>query len=413
MDGVSMVEKKVAGSVGGKFRERFPKGSLDELIDEKVETPIEQTISKITGGRPISGKLCIVMNILFIIAVVATGVQFVLYTVRFLAAAPSLSVPSIIFSFVYLGLLLMNAGGGIALIVYDFNTYMDRSRIVARVTEVTLVLSFLLSVVVSGIDPIELVFVFQFACLVFFQIYTDDALARNHTFRAPWEKDTSADRKEYIPLNFFHIFWIFVICCVIGLIIEAVYHAIVFGGYQDRAGLLWGPFSPIYGFGGTLMTVALNRFWNKSKLMVFLVSGFIGAAFEFLTSYFMEVSFGIVAWDYSGTFLNIQGRTNFAFFCAWGLLGLVWIRLLLPDVLKIVDAIPLKLRTVATIVFAVFMLIDCVMTLTTIDCWYQRVAGATPTTPIEQFCAVHFDDAAMADRFQTMDLDPSRADRIG
>ena len=47
-------------------------------------------------------------------------------------------------------------------------------------------------------------------------------------------------------------------CCVLGLMIETAYHFLVVnpGHYQDRAGLLFGPFSPIYGFGAVLMTVA-------------------------------------------------------------------------------------------------------------------------------------------------------------
>ena len=61
--------------------------------------------------------------------------------------------------------------------------------------------------------------------------------------------------KGYIELNFFNLFWVFLVSSVIGLGIETVYHFILFGEYQDRAGLLFGPFSPIYGFGGVLLGV--------------------------------------------------------------------------------------------------------------------------------------------------------------
>ena len=53
-------------------------------------------------------------------------------------------------------------------------------------------------------------------------------------------------KKGFITLNFFNLFWIFVVCCVLGLIIEVLFHFALYHEYQDRAGLLFGPFSPIY-----------------------------------------------------------------------------------------------------------------------------------------------------------------------
>ena len=51
--------------------------------------------------------------------------------------------------------------------------------------------------------------------------------------------------RGFIELDFFNLFWVFVVCCVLGLIIETVYHMVVVdpGVYQDRAGMLYGPFS--------------------------------------------------------------------------------------------------------------------------------------------------------------------------
>ena len=78
----------------------------------------------------------------------------------------------------------------------------------------------------------------------------------------------------YIKLNYFNLFWVFFVCSVLGLILEEVWHMVVVdpGVYQDRAGMLFGPFSPIYGFGAVLMTMALNRFYKKNPLIIFLVS---------------------------------------------------------------------------------------------------------------------------------------------
>ena len=159
--------------------------------------------------------------------------------------------------------------------------------------------------------------------------------------------------------------------------------------------MLFGPFSPIYGFGALLMTIALNRFHDKPVWVIFLVSAVIGGAFEYFTSWIMEFSFGIRAWDYSGTFLSIDGRTNFVFMVMWGVLGVAWIRLLLPQLLKLINLIPWNWRYGVTAVCAALMLLDGVMTIQSIDCWYGRMAGKAPDTPIERFYAEHFDNDYM------------------
>ena len=228
-------------------------------------------------------------------------------------------------------------------------------------------------------------------------------------------RDTSG--KGYITLNFFNIFWVFVICCVLGLIIEVIWHMVVVdpGHYQDRAGLLYGPVSPIYGVGAVLMTVALNRFHDKNPVLIFVVAGVIGGAFEFFVSWFMEVAFGIVAWDYSGTFLNIDGRTNFMFMCMWGVLGLVWVKFALPIMLKIVNMIPWNWRYAVTTVCTVLMAIDCVLTLASFDCWFQREAGTmdyNDPSAIVQFCNENYGNDYMANRFQSMTIDPNNASRV-
>lgn len=217
----------------------------------------------------------------------------------------------------------------------------------------------------------------------------------------------------YIELDFFNLFWIFVIASVAGVVIESVYHVLVvdFGHYEDRAGLLWGPFSPIYGFGALLMTLALNRFHNAPIPVVFLVSAVIGGAFEYFVSWFMEYAFGAVAWDYTGTFLNINGRTNFMFMCMWGALGVVWVRLALPALLHTVNLIPWRWRYSITAVCAALMILNGVMTLVALDCWYSRLSGIAPENALEQFCAEHFDNQWMEERFESMSIDPDIAHR--
>ena len=49
------------------------------------------------------------------------------------------------------------------------------------------------------------------------------------------------------------------------------------------------------------------------------------------------------------------------------------------------------------------------MTLQSLDCWYERLSGSTADTPIEAFYAKHFDNEYMAERFQSMTINPDNA----
>ncbi|WP_346696858.1 putative ABC transporter permease [Thermophilibacter mediterraneus] len=229
--------------------------------------------------------------------------------------------------------------------------------------------------------------------------------------------------RGFIELDFFNLFWVFVVCSVLGLAIEVVYHMVVVdpGVYQDRAGMLFGPFSPIYGVGAVLMTVALNRFYRANPIVIFLVSAVIGGLFEASVSWFMQVGFGAVAWDYSGSTIFglfpdpvavlFAGRTSTLFMCMWGALGFVWIKLCLPWLLKLINLIPWQARYSVTTVCAALMLVNAVMTLQSLECWYQRESGLAPSSPVEEFYAEHYDNEYMANRFQSMTITPENSAR--
>lgn len=219
--------------------------------------------------------------------------------------------------------------------------------------------------------------------------------------------------KGYIALDFFNIFWLFTIASIGGLAIETVYHlALYHGELQDRAGLLWGPFSPIYGCGAVLVTVCLNRLWKANPFLIFCASAVIGGAFEYATSWFMEVAFGITAWDYTGQWLSIDGRTSGKYMFFWGLIGVFWVRWLLPRMLALINRIPWKVRYSLTTVCAVLMVVDIVFTLMALDCWYGRMAGNVPDSPAAVWFSEHYGNEYMAERFQTMHIDPNKAGRM-
>ncbi|WP_125982140.1 putative ABC transporter permease [Bifidobacterium goeldii] len=319
----------------------------------------------------------------------------------------------------------------IILMIFGALLTFNKRRYAARWTYVLIPLTIaegLFTLMLDGLGLNLITNIVQLAILVSLSITVDPALRQERRLKvALWRMDERAayedaaaqgmpgrdlTGKGYIALDFFNLFWLFVVGCVFGLTIESIYHVVLFHEWQDRAGLLWGPFSPIYGFGAVLLTVLLNRLWRSNWLLIFCASAVIGGTFEYLTSWVMEVAFGITAWDYTGQWLSIDGRTSGKYMFFWGLLGLAWIKLILPHLLAMIQRIPWKWRYSLTLVFLVFMLVDATMTVMAIDAWYSRLAGIADDSPIANFFAAHFDNDFMANRFQTMSIDPSKAGRM-
>lgn len=334
--------------------------------------------------------------------------------------------------------IMLSAASAIILIVFGLDLIKDQRRNAARLSYVLIaftVVELLVDVMLQGIGPFLLRPAVQLVILIALSATVDPTLRQERELQRRLQemldRDAAAEgmlgRDEtgegYIKLNYFNLFWVFFVCSVLGLILEEVWHMVVVdpGVYQDRAGMLFGPFSPIYGFGAVLMTMALNRFYKKNPLIIFLVSALIGGAFEVFVGWFMQTSFGVVSWSYSHIRLFgmpdpiavlTGGRTCTPFACMWGLGGLIWIKVLLPRLLKLINMIPWKRRYSATVILTAVMLIDGVMTLQSLDYWYQRVNGTVRNIPVAQFYDKHFDNEYMENRFQNMTMSPKDATRV-
>lgn len=212
------------------------------------------------------------------------------------------------------------------------------------------------------------------------------------------------NKDGFLTIDYFTLFWLFIIGSIFGLAVETIYHAIVFGGYESRAGLLWGPFSPIYGTGAVVLTLFLNRFYHSHNLIIYLISMVLGSAIEYTTSWGMQVFWGATAWDYTGTYGSLQGRTNFFFGVMWGMLGLLWVRIILPLLKKAFSHVNKKntIVRIVTVIMTIFMAINIVFTCVALNRAGERQDGIPATNAIQQFSDTYFPDSFLDARFQNM-----------
>lgn len=99
---------------------------------------------------------------------------------------------------------------------------------------------------------------------------------------------------------------LFLILSCIGWVWEVIYYFIKDGQLINR-GILHGPWLPIYGSGGALILMFLNKLRSRPGLGmvgIFLLCGTV----EYFTAFLLDVTRGEKWWEYSGYFMNINGR---------------------------------------------------------------------------------------------------------
>ncbi len=145
--------------------------------------------------------------------------------------------------------------------------------------------------------------------------------------------------------------------CITGWVWEVLLH-IYYDGQIINRGFTHGPWLPIYGVGGVIIITLLKRFRDRPVLeflVAFVLCGFI----EYFTAWLLETVNGEKWWDYSGYFLNLDGRI-----CAEGLLvfavgGCTVVYLIAPLLDAFFKRIDRRLATVICVVLLVAFFSDC------------------------------------------------------
>lgn len=181
--------------------------------------------------------------------------------------------------------------------------------------------------------------------------------------------------------------YVFLIMSIIGYIYEYILEGIInFAKYNSfiaypHKGVIYGPFNIIYGFGSiTIIFLFVNKNIKWYKILI-EYSLFLGE-FEYLVSFFQELFTGKTSWDYSNTFLNINGRTSVPIMLIWGIFTLIFIKLIFPIISDLIEHIPYRLGTISFYVLLVLMFFNIFITWTSLYRMYKRKEGYKPITVI-------------------------------
>lgn len=235
-----------------------------------------------------------------------------------------------------------------------------------------------------------------------------DAIIRlSREQRAEVMRAQVAEREEFLDnlrITWYQVVMIFFIASILGLILEEVWMFITAGLTESRVGLVWGPYSPLYGVGALLLTFicfGLRRH-HAPWWAIFLVSMAVGGGLEQLAGWAMESYMGAVSWDYTGVPGCITKWVAVPFLFFWGVLGLVWAKVVMPELLFRIGVATTRRQVVFVGLLGAYLAADIFMTLAVFDRVHDRELGIAPENGLEQYIDENYTQEFVEERFQNM-----------
>lgn len=160
--------------------------------------------------------------------------------------------------------------------------------------------------------------------------------------------------KKFQSFDFYVL--LFFLLAFAGWLWEGLIYLVLEKQWINR-GVYTGPYLPIYGAGGVLLWIALHRL-NKKKGLTLVLSAIICSAVEYATSAFLEWKWRLRWWDYSGYFLNVNGRICFISALCFGLGGMLLNCFMMPRYIEIYRKIPQRQRIAVSIALVLLFVLD-------------------------------------------------------
>ena len=212
---------------------------------------------------------------------------------------------------------------------------------------------------------------------------------------------------DHLKLGWYQYVMLFFIASILGLVIEEVWMYFMYGVTESRVGLVWGPFSPLYGSGAIILTVIFfyMRRAGAKWWLIFVVSMAVGGILEQLVGWGMYTFMGASSWDYSEVPGAITQWVAVPFLFFWGILGLVWAKILMPEMLFAIGKKTTKRQAVFITLLSIYLIADILMTLACFDRLSERERGIPPAGPFEEWIDTHFSDEFVENRFENMKIE--------
>ena len=159
----------------------------------------------------------------------------------------------------------------------------------------------------------------------------------------------------------FEILMYFLIYSVLGWIMESIIRSVLEKKIINT-GFLKGPVCPIYGIGAIIMLLFLERF-QDNIIALFFIAVVVLTAWEYFVGVLLEKLFHTKYWDYSHQKFNFQGRICLTNSIFWGVLGVVFVKVIHPIVENLISKVDTNLLYYIIGILFLVMIVDFISTV--------------------------------------------------
>lgn len=198
--------------------------------------------------------------------------------------------------------------------------------------------------------------------------------------------------------------WLFTAGCMAGFLLESAESLFSLGYVQNRQGMLYGPFTPVYGVGVLAFAACWPILKKHAWPVIFAVTAAIGAVLEYLWSWMQEALFGTLFWDYEQLPFNLNGRVNLLFTLFWGLLGLLFLRGMYRPFCVFMASLPRRGKSLVTWSLLILLAGDIALSVGAFSRQKERMDSVTASSPIQIFLDETYPDDWMREKFPNMML---------
>lgn len=199
------------------------------------------------------------------------------------------------------------------------------------------------------------------------------------------------DIKDKKIINYMiRIFWIFVIGSVFGFFAEMLYAFVYTRTIEIRKGLIYGPFIQVYGIGAVSYYLLISKV--KEPKRAFFYGMVMGGALEYFCSFFQEIFFGTISWEYSDLFMNLNGRTSVIYCVYWGIISIMFLKIIYPWFEKIDYLIYKKEIRIFTIFFVIFMSFNIAISCMAANRQQKRYKDIPQQGIVDKFLDIYYPD---------------------